>query len=131
MVAVGVVAVDFEHHAGDALGAGVVVSAFGVGVGRECLLGDGVSEFCDTDRSALSHRRFSSAGVIPHCHPSLQQSKFVSIRWIVAGILIGIVGGLLLNRAGGAGVPLFGVVELGADLFIRLLQMQEHAGIAV
>jgi hypothetical protein len=49
----------------------------------------------------------------------------------VAGILIGIVGGLLLNRAGGAGVPLFGVVELGADLFIPLLRMQEHAGIAV
>ena len=77
MVAVGVVAVDFEHHAGDALWEGVVVSAFGVGVGRECLLGDVVSEFCDTDKSALSRRRFSSAGVIPHCHPSLQQSSIV------------------------------------------------------
>jgi hypothetical protein len=39
------------------------------------LLGDVVSEFCDTDKSALSHRRFSSAGVIPHRPPSLQQSK--------------------------------------------------------
>ena len=74
MVAIGVVEADFEHDAGDALGEGVVVSAFGVGVGRECLLGDVVSEFCDTDKSALSHRRFSSAGVIPHRHPSLQQS---------------------------------------------------------
>ena len=79
MVAVGVVAVDFEHHAGDALGEGVVVSGFGVGVGRECLLGDVVSEFCDTDKSALSRRRFSSAGVIPHCHPSLQQSNAVEL----------------------------------------------------
>ena len=83
MVAVGVVAVDFEHHAGDALGAGVVVSAFGVVVGRECLLGDVVSEFCDTDKSALSHRRFSSAGVIPHCHPSLQQSNS---GWLASGL---------------------------------------------
>jgi proton glutamate symport protein len=48
---------------------------------------------------------------------------FVSIRWVVAGILIGIVGGLWLNRAGGAESPLFGVVGLGADLFIRLLRM--------
>jgi hypothetical protein len=79
LVAVGVVAVDFEPHAGDALGEGVVVLAFGVGVGRECLLGDVVSEFCDTDKSALSDRRFSSAGVIPHCHPSLQQSIYQSV----------------------------------------------------
>jgi len=49
--------------------------------------------------------------------------EFVSIRWVVAGILIGIVGGLWLNYAGGARSPLFGVVELGADLFIRLLRM--------
>jgi len=53
-VAVGAVAIDFEHHAGDALGEGVVVSALGLGVGGECLLGDVVSEFCDTDQSALS-----------------------------------------------------------------------------
>jgi proton glutamate symport protein len=48
---------------------------------------------------------------------------FVSIRWVVAGILIGIVGGLWLNRAGGVESPLFSVVGLGADLFIRLLRM--------
>jgi len=34
LVAIGVVEIDFEHDAGDALGEGVVVSAFGVGVGR-------------------------------------------------------------------------------------------------
>ena len=49
--------------------------------------------------------------------------EFVSLRWVVAGILIGIVGGLLLNRAGGTESPVFGVVGLGADLFIRLLRM--------
>ena len=63
MVAVGVVEVDFEHDAGDALGEGVVVSAFWVGVGRECLLGDVVSEFCDTDKSALLHRCFPPLGL--------------------------------------------------------------------
>jgi Na+/H+-dicarboxylate symporter len=42
---------------------------------------------------------------------------------LIAGILIGIVGGLWLNRAGGVESPLFGVVGLGADLFIRLLRM--------
>jgi hypothetical protein len=54
-IAVGAVAIDFEDDAGNALGEGVVVSALGVGVGGECLLGDVVSEFCDTDKSALSH----------------------------------------------------------------------------
>jgi len=49
--------------------------------------------------------------------------EFVSLRWVVVGILTGIVGGLLLNRAGGTESPLFGVVGLGADLFIRLLRM--------
>jgi Na+/H+-dicarboxylate symporters len=52
-----------------------------------------------------------------------QDREFVSLRWVLAGILIGIVGGLLLNRAGGTESPLFGVVGLGADLFIRLLRM--------
>lgn len=33
-VAVGAVEIDFEHYAGDALGEGVVVSAFWVGIGR-------------------------------------------------------------------------------------------------
>jgi len=73
--AVSVVAVDFERDAGEALRKGVVVSAFGMGVGGWGLLGDVVGEFCDLCELALSHRRFSSAGVIPHCHPSLQQSK--------------------------------------------------------
>ncbi|GIV04603.1 MAG: sodium:dicarboxylate symporter [Fimbriimonadales bacterium] len=52
-----------------------------------------------------------------------REREFVSIRWVVAGILIGIVGGLLLNRAGGAESPLFETVSLGGDLFIRLLRM--------
>jgi hypothetical protein len=52
-----------------------------------------------------------------------REKEFVSLRWVVAGILLGIIGGLLLNRAGGAESPLFGVVGLGADLFIRLLRM--------
>ena len=63
MVAVGAVEIDFEHHAGDALGEGVVVSALGVRVGGESLLGDVVSEFCDTDKSALSHRCISPQGL--------------------------------------------------------------------
>jgi hypothetical protein len=46
-----------------------------VGVGGERLLGDVVSEFCDTDKSALSHRRFSSAGVIPHRSPLCNRAK--------------------------------------------------------
>jgi hypothetical protein len=62
-VAIGVVEIDFEHDAGDALGEGIVVSAFGVGVGGACLLGDVVSEFCDTDKSALSHRCFPPLGL--------------------------------------------------------------------
>ena len=52
-----------------------------------------------------------------------REREFVSIRWVVAGILTGIVGGLLLNRAGGAESPLFETVALGGDLFIRLLRM--------
>jgi transposase len=63
------------------------------------LLGDVVSEFCDTDKSALSHRRFSSAGVIPHRHPSLQQSNNASFhrsqdfrrcweRWLACGLRV-------------------------------------------
>ena len=55
-VAVGAVAIDFEHHASDALGEGVVVSALGMGVGGESLLGDVVGKFCDMDKSALSQR---------------------------------------------------------------------------
>jgi len=62
-IAVGAVARDFEHHAGGALGEGVVVSAFWVGLGGECLLGDVVSEFCDTDQSAFSHRRCPPQGL--------------------------------------------------------------------
>ncbi|MFN7162828.1 MAG: dicarboxylate/amino acid:cation symporter, partial [Fimbriimonadales bacterium] len=42
---------------------------------------------------------------------------------MAAGILTGIVGGLLLNRAGGAESPLFETITLGGDLFIRLLRM--------
>jgi hypothetical protein len=76
LVAGGVVEVDFEHDAGDALREGVVVSAFGVGVGRECLLGDVVSEFCDTDNSALSHRCFPPQGLFhiatPLCNRATQ-----------------------------------------------------------
>ena len=49
--------------------------------------------------------------------------EFVSLRWVVVGILTGIVGGLLLSRAGGTESPLFGVVGQGADLFICLLRM--------
>jgi len=61
--AVGVVEVDFEDDAGDALGEGVVVSALGVGVGGESLLGDVVSEFCDLGKSALSHRCIPPQGL--------------------------------------------------------------------
>ncbi len=52
-----------------------------------------------------------------------REREFVAIRWVVAGILTGIVGGLLLNRAGGAESPLFEMITLGGDLFIRLLRM--------
>jgi hypothetical protein len=75
LVAIGVGEIDVAHHTGNALGEGIVVSAFGVGVGGERLLGDVVSEFCDTDKSALSHRRFSSAGVIPHRPPLCNRAK--------------------------------------------------------
>lgn len=49
--------------------------------------------------------------------------EFVSLRWILVGIVVGVIGGLLLNRAGGAELPLFSAITLGADLFIRLLRM--------
>ncbi len=49
--------------------------------------------------------------------------EFVSIRWVVAGIFVGVVAGLWLNSAGGADLPAFEVVGLGGDLFIRLLRM--------
>jgi hypothetical protein len=55
-VAIGEVEIDFEHHAGAALGEGVVVSAFGMGVGGECLLGEVVGAFGNLGKSALSHR---------------------------------------------------------------------------
>jgi len=61
--AVGEVEIDSEYHAGDALGEGVVVSAFGVGVGGQCLWSDVVGKFCQLGQSALSR-----------C-PSLQQSN--------------------------------------------------------
>lgn len=47
----------------------------------------------------------------------------ISVRWIVVGIVFGVTAGLLLNRSGGAESPLFDLVALGADLFIRLLRM--------
>ena len=75
-ITVGVVEIDFEHHAGNALGKGVVVSAFGVGVGGKCLLSDAVSEFCDTDKSALSHRRRPPLGLFhvatPLCNRAIK-----------------------------------------------------------
>lgn len=46
-----------------------------------------------------------------------------SVRWIVVGIIFGVVVGLLLNRFGGTESPLFDLVALGADMFIRLLRM--------
>ncbi len=49
--------------------------------------------------------------------------EFVALRWVLVGILVGVVGGLWLNRAGGAEHPLFPVVVLGGDLFLRLLRM--------
>ncbi len=49
--------------------------------------------------------------------------EFVSIRWVLAGILVGIVAGLWINRADGAEMPAFEVVVLCGDLFIRLLRM--------
>lgn len=52
-----------------------------------------------------------------------REREFVSVRWVIAGILIGIVGGLLLNWAGSDGSRPFGMVALGGDLFIRLLRM--------
>ncbi len=51
------------------------------------------------------------------------EREFISIRWVVVGILTGIVGGLWLNAVGGADTRLFEVVALGGDLFIRLLRM--------
>lgn len=49
--------------------------------------------------------------------------KFVSVQWVLLGIGVGVVGGLLLNRVGGTESPLFAPIALGADLFIRLLRM--------
>jgi len=80
LVAIGVVEIDFEHDAGDALGEGVVVSAFGVGVGRECLLGDVVSEFCDTDKSALSHRCFPPQGLFHIATPLCNRAFWFDCR---------------------------------------------------
>ncbi|MDW8107964.1 MAG: dicarboxylate/amino acid:cation symporter [Armatimonadota bacterium] len=51
------------------------------------------------------------------------ERQFVSIRWVVAGIIVGVVGGLLLNHAGGMQARLYEPIALGADLFIRLLRM--------
>ena len=79
-VAVGVVEIDFEHDAGDALGEGVVVSAFWVGVGRECLLGDVVSEFCDTDKSALLHRCFPPLGLFYIATPLCNRAFWFDCR---------------------------------------------------
>jgi Na+/H+-dicarboxylate symporter len=45
------------------------------------------------------------------------------IAWVLGGIAVGIVGGLWLHSAGGTEQPLFSVVEMAADLFIRLLRM--------
>ncbi len=90
MVAVGVVEVDFERDAGDALGEGVVVSAFGVGVGRECLLGDVVSEFSDTDKSALLHRCFPPQGLFHIATPLCNRAfGFDCRRWCVGGWVAG------------------------------------------
>jgi Na+/H+-dicarboxylate symporter len=47
----------------------------------------------------------------------------VAVSWVLVGIGIGIVGGLWLHRAGGEAHPLFQIVSLGADLFVRLLRM--------
>ncbi len=47
----------------------------------------------------------------------------VALRWVLVGILVGVGGGLWLNRTGGAEHPLFPVVVLGGDLFLRLLRM--------
>ena len=69
-VAVGAVARDFEDDAGDALGEGVVVSALGVGVGGECLLGDVVGKYCDADKSALSYWCIPPQGLF-HIAPPL------------------------------------------------------------
>lgn len=49
--------------------------------------------------------------------------EFVSIRWVLVGILAGVVAGLWMNWAGGESFPLFGAVSVGADLFVRLLRM--------
>ncbi|MCS7273204.1 MAG: dicarboxylate/amino acid:cation symporter [Fimbriimonadales bacterium] len=51
------------------------------------------------------------------------ERQLISIRWVVAGIVVGIIGGLLLNQAGGAQARFFELVALGADLFVRLLRM--------
>ncbi|MCS7064770.1 MAG: dicarboxylate/amino acid:cation symporter, partial [Fimbriimonadales bacterium] len=47
----------------------------------------------------------------------------VAVSWVLVGIGVGIVGGLWLHGAGGEQHPLFSAVNLGADLFIRLLRM--------
>ncbi|MFQ3609901.1 MAG: dicarboxylate/amino acid:cation symporter [Fimbriimonadales bacterium] len=49
--------------------------------------------------------------------------EFVSIRWVLTGIVVGVVAGLWINRAGGTDLPFFEVVVLLGDLFIRLLRM--------
>jgi hypothetical protein len=55
------------------------------------LLGDVVSEFCDTDKSALSHRRFSSAGVIPHCHPLFATEQYCFVLTAETTLLKGLL----------------------------------------
>lgn len=52
-----------------------------------------------------------------------KRGEFVSVRWVLAGILVGLVGGLVLNKTVGVESPQYAVVALGADLFIRLLRM--------
>lgn len=65
------------------------MSAFWVGVGGEFLLGDVVSEFCDTDKSVLSHWCIPPQGLFHIATPLCNRAKWLSYRGRAAEDFVG------------------------------------------